>query len=124
MTCMQKTLILLRDKRFGYIRHGLTRDYPRNYFIIITGPYRVVEKLNPIHYRLRTCRNKPVSSIVHANRMKHLVDPDDRPIEPPVPRGLRKEIYPMIVSSMHQRLYYRRPLQMVPLRTKMLSRRL
>ena len=28
--------------------------------------------------------NKPVSSLVHANRMKHLVDPDDRPIEPPV----------------------------------------
>lgn len=48
------------------------------------GPYRVVEKLSPVHYRLRTCRNKPVSSILHANRMKHFVDPNDRPIEPPV----------------------------------------
>ena len=58
---------------------GLSKKLLHNYH----GPYRVVEKLSPVHYRLRTCSNKPVSSIVHANRMKHFVDPDQRPIEPP-----------------------------------------
>lgn len=48
---------------------GLSKKLLHNYH----GPYRVVEKLSPVHYRLRTCSNKPVSSIVHANR----------PIEPP-----------------------------------------
>ena len=59
---------------------GLSKKLLHNYH----GPYRVVEKLSPVHYRLRTCSNKPVSSIVHANRMKHFVDPNDRPIEPPL----------------------------------------
>lgn len=48
---------------------GLSKKLLHNYH----GPYRVVEKLSPVHYKLRTCSNKPVSSIVHANR----------PIEPP-----------------------------------------
>lgn len=47
------------------------------------GPLRIVQKLSPVHYRLRACSNKPVTSIVHANRMKHFIDPDDRLIEPP-----------------------------------------
>ena len=58
---------------------GLSKKLLHNYH----GPFRVVEKLSPVHYRLRSCTNKPVSSIVHANRMKHFVDPNDRPIEPP-----------------------------------------
>lgn len=58
---------------------GLSKKLLHNYH----GPYRVVEKLSLVHYRLRTCGNKPVSTIVHANRMKHFVDPNDRPITPP-----------------------------------------
>ena len=46
------------------------------------GPYRIVEQLSPVHYRLRTCDNKHVTSSVHANRMKKYFDPADRPIEP------------------------------------------
>ena len=58
---------------------GLSKKLLHNYH----GAYRVVEKLSLVHYSLRACRNKPVSPIVHANRMKHLVDPNDRPITPP-----------------------------------------
>ena len=53
---------------------GLSKKLLHNYH----GPYRVVEKLSPVHYRLRTCSNKPVSSIAHANRMKHFCGP--RPV--------------------------------------------
>ena len=60
-------------------KKGLSKKLLHNFH----GPYRVVEKLSPAHYRLRTCSNKPVMSIVHANRMKHFFDPDDRPIDPP-----------------------------------------
>lgn len=59
--------------------NGLSRKLLRKYH----GPYRVEEKLSPVHFRLRTCSNKPVTSIVHANHMKLFVDPCDRPIEPP-----------------------------------------
>ena len=58
---------------------GLSRKLLHNYH----GPYRIVEKLSPVHYRLRTCTNKPVSTTVHANRMKLFVDPNERPIVPP-----------------------------------------
>ena len=58
---------------------GLSRKLLHNYH----GSYRVVEKLSPVHYRLRSCTNKPVSSIVHANCMKHFVDPNDCPIALP-----------------------------------------
>lgn len=40
-------------------------------------------KLSPVHFRLSTCSNRPVSSIVHANRMKPFVDPRDWPLAPP-----------------------------------------
>ena len=60
-------------------KKGLSKKLLHNFH----GPYRVVEKLSPVHYRLRTCSNKPITSIVHANRMKHFIDPSDRPIEPP-----------------------------------------
>ena len=58
---------------------GLSKKLLHNYH----GPYRVVERLSPVHFRLRTCSNRPVTSIVHANRMKPFIDPQDRPITPP-----------------------------------------
>ena len=68
-------------------KKGLSKKLLHNYH----GPYRVVEKLSPVHYRLRTCSNKPVSAIVHANRMRPFIDPHDRPIEPPA--DLLDELY-------------------------------
>ena len=47
------------------------------------GPFRIVKKMSPVHFRLKTMTNKPVTMSVHANRMKVYVDPRDRPIEPP-----------------------------------------
>ena len=48
---------------------GLSKKLLHNYH----GPFRVVEKLSPVHYRSRLCTNKPVSLIVHANHMEHFV---------------------------------------------------
>ena len=47
------------------------------------GPYRIAEKLSPVHFYLRTKDNRRVKFAVHANRIKPYVDPNDRPIQPP-----------------------------------------
>ena len=47
------------------------------------GPFRIVEKCSPVHFKLRTCDNRLVSITVHANRMKPYYDPDLRPQAPP-----------------------------------------
>ena len=49
------------------------------------GPFRIVKKMSPVHFRLKTMTNKPVmiTMSVHADRMKVYVDPRDRPIDPP-----------------------------------------
>ena len=60
-------------------RKGLSKKLTHNYH----GPYRIVSKLSPVHFRLRTLDNRPVSVPVHANRMKLYCDPSDRPLEPP-----------------------------------------
>ena len=49
-----------------------------------SGPFRVCTELSPVHYQLRTCDNRLVATIVHANRMKPFNDPADRPILPPI----------------------------------------
>ena len=61
-------------------RKGLSKKLQHNYH----GPYRIVAKLSPVHFKLRTLDNRPVSVPVHANRIKPYHDPADRPIEPPV----------------------------------------
>ena len=60
-------------------RKGLSKKLQHNYH----GPYRIVAKLSPVHFRLRTLDNRPVSVPVHANRLKPYHDPADRPIESP-----------------------------------------
>ena len=60
-------------------RKGLSKKLAHNYH----GPYRVVAKLSPVHFRLRTLDNKPVSVPAHANRMKPYYDPSVRPISIP-----------------------------------------
>ena len=47
------------------------------------GPYRIVEKLSPVHFKLRTIANNKVAFSCHANRMRPFVDPTLRPIDPP-----------------------------------------
>ena len=47
------------------------------------GPYRIVDKLSPVHFKLRTITNKKVAFSCHPNRMKPFVDPNLRPIDPP-----------------------------------------
>ena len=61
-------------------KKGLSRKLLHNWF----GPYRIVEKSSPVHFRLRTETNKKVTFAVHANRMKPFFDPDERPIDPPL----------------------------------------
>ena len=46
------------------------------------GPYRIVEKLSPVHFKLRTITDKKVAFSCHANHMKPFVDPNLRPIDP------------------------------------------
>eukprot|EP00794_Sanderia_malayensis_P015571 gene15571-17147_t len=60
-------------------RKGLSKKLSHNYH----GRYRIVAKLSPVHFKLRTVDNRPVSVPVHANRLKPFYDPADRPIEPP-----------------------------------------
>ena len=47
------------------------------------GPFRICRKLSPVHYQLRTCDNRLITTTVHENRMKPFYDPADRPILPP-----------------------------------------
>ena len=60
-------------------RKGLSKKLMHNWL----GPYRIVEKLSPVHFKLRTITNKKVAFSCHANRMKPFVDPNLRPIDPP-----------------------------------------
>ena len=47
------------------------------------GPYRLVHKLMPVTFELRTQTNKLLKAPVHVNRMKPFVDPTDRPVGEP-----------------------------------------
>ena len=60
-------------------KKGLSKKLLHNYH----GTYRIAPKLSPVHFRLRTLDNRPVSVPVHANRLKPYYDPHDRPIEQP-----------------------------------------
>ena len=60
-------------------RKGLLKKLTHHYH----GPYRIVSKLSPVHFKFRTLDNRPVSVPVHANRLKPCYDATDRPIVPP-----------------------------------------
>ena len=57
-------------------RKGLSKKVAYNFH----GPYRVAVKLSPVHFKLRTMDNRPVTVPVHVNRMKPYRDPSNRPI--------------------------------------------
>ena len=61
-------------------RKGLSKKLMHNWL----GPYRIVEKLSLVHFKLRTVANKKVAFSCHANRMKPFVDPNLRPIDSPL----------------------------------------
>ena len=74
-------------------KKGLSRKLTHQWH----GPFRIVEKCSPLHFRLRTCDNRRVSVNVHANRMKPYYDPylsplnvpnNDIATEPPIPAEL------------------------------------
>ena len=58
---------------------GLSKKLSHNFH----GPNRIVSKLSPVHFKLHTMENRPVSVPVHANRLKPYFDPNDRPIAAP-----------------------------------------
>ena len=58
-------------------RKGLSKKLMHNWL----GPYRIVEKLSPVHFKLHTIANKKVAFSCHANRMKPFVDQILRPID-------------------------------------------
>ena len=60
-------------------RKGLSKKLLHNWH----GPYRIVMKLSPVHYKLRATDNRRISTTVHSNRLKPYVDPNDRPLTPP-----------------------------------------
>ena len=60
-------------------KKGLSRKLLHNWH----GPYRVIQKLSPAHYLLRTATNNRVTTAVHVNRLKPYYDPSDRPLQVP-----------------------------------------
>ena len=61
---------------------GLSRKLMHSWHV----PYRLVHKLTPVTFELRTQTNKLLKAPVHVNRMKPFVDPTDRPVgEPKLP---------------------------------------
>ena len=70
------------DKDWVYTpktKKGLSRKLMHHWH----GPFRIIQKCSPVHFKLRTCDNRLVSITVHANRMKPYYHPDSRPVVPP-----------------------------------------
>ena len=42
------------------------------------GPYRVIEKIGPLNYRIQSNQGRSLSNIVHINRIKPFIDPRPR----------------------------------------------
>lgn len=68
----------IRDRVWIYLpvtKPGLTSKliHPWN------GPHRVIEKTSPVNFKVESCDNKKRQQIIHANRMKIFVDPEDLP---------------------------------------------
>ncbi|CAB4035677.1 Hypothetical predicted protein [Paramuricea clavata] len=73
---------MLGDRVWVYTpktKKGLSRKLMHHWH----GPFRIIEKCSPVHFKLRTCDNRLVSITVHANRMKPYYFPDLRPQTPP-----------------------------------------
>ena len=69
---------------YGFIHPKLKKVFQKNCCTTGLVQYWIVEQSSPVHFRLRTDTNKKVTFAVHANRMKLFIDPDLRPIDPPL----------------------------------------
>ena len=67
----------------GSLRQKLAKDCQKNLLHRWHGPYRIVQQLSSVNFKLRNSANRLVSTPVHVNRMKLYFDAKDRPIEPP-----------------------------------------
>ena len=74
-----------RDPKFmiGYrvwvYKPKTKKELSRKLIHLWHGPYRIVEKCSPVHYKLRTCDNRLVSVTVCANRIKPYISSDLQP---------------------------------------------
>ena len=94
------------------LKRELSKKLMHNYH----GPYRIVARLSPVHFRLGTMDNRPVAVPVHANRMKPYFDPNDRPIDPPSDLNdafelsesdLPKDSYTEVISIIaHEKIFH------------------
>lgn len=78
----QEPKFMVGDRVWVYTpktKKGLSRKLMHHWH----GPFRIVEKCSPVHFKLRTCDNRLVSVTVHTNRMKPYYDPDSRPQNAP-----------------------------------------
>ena len=73
-------------------KKGLSRKLAHNWH----GPFRISRKASPVLFFLKNSNNKKIDFAVHANRMKHFVDPNVRPI---VPENLDCEQYEPFLSE-------------------------
>ncbi|CAG2203350.1 Transposon Ty3-G Gag-Pol polyprotein,Retrovirus-related Pol polyprotein from transposon opus,Retrovirus-related Pol polyprotein from transposon 297,Retrovirus-related Pol polyprotein from transposon 17.6,Transposon Ty3-I Gag-Pol polyprotein [Mytilus edulis] len=48
------------------------------------GPHRIISKTSPVNFKIESCDNKKHQQILHANRIKPFLDPDDPPDAPNV----------------------------------------
>ena len=48
------------------------------------GPYRLVEQLPPVNFKVKTADNRLLSTPVHVDHLKPYCDPNDRPLDMPV----------------------------------------
>ena len=55
---------------------GLSKMVAHNYH----GPYTIVRKPSPVHYKIKAHNNQRISVYVHVNRLKRNPDADVRPI--------------------------------------------
>ncbi|CAC5393047.1 unnamed protein product [Mytilus coruscus] len=49
-----------------------------------SGPHRIISKISPVNFKIESCDNKKHQQILHANRIKPFLDPDDPPDAPNV----------------------------------------
>ena len=59
-----------------FSKKGLTRKLAYQFH----GPYRIIERLSDVHFKVKLPSNRRICSTIHANRMKPFYNPNDRPI--------------------------------------------
>ena len=58
-------------------KKGLSKKLLHNWH----GPFRIIKQPSPVHFRVVTCSNQPISTMVHANRLKLYYDRNACPFD-------------------------------------------